>query len=293
MFKLFFSHKSADSAQVEQLKSALRELLPNMPFEDVALGIPSGEGVDWQTPAASRLETCDGVICIVGAETYASGPVDWEIAKGLEYEKPLIVTRLSSEFALPPSCVARQIAAHDWNAVAVAGRIGEMLVSKALFLKHDWGAGKPDAASLWNQYSLMVQSWEALINRRQTVNTVYVTASTALLGGIGVVVSTTDKTGLLWGAAAVAIVAFLGAALGFNWRRTVVSYGTLSKAKAKVITALEAYMPAQLFDAEWGVLESKRYKSTTESDKQTALAFTLLFVGAFVVAVGIAFAQLL
>lgn len=289
-FKLFFSHRSIDSWRVSELQAALRELLPNLPFHDVSAGVPYSD--DWQVPAAAILESCDGLVCVIGADTHESEAVDWEIREAYRLGKPLIVTRLSTTYALPPSCNDLQIEAHDWNANGVAGRIGELLVPRALFLNHDWASGKPEAQGLWNQYNLMVQSWESLISRRQTVNTVYVTANAALLAGIGVLISSADKTGPLWGATGVSLLAFLGTALSLNWRRTVMSYGTLSRAKSRIVTALEAYMPAQLFDAEWRVLEAHRYKSTTDADRQTASFFMLLFASISLVAAGISIGQL-
>jgi hypothetical protein len=60
-----------------------------------------------------------------------------------------------------------------------------------------------------------------------------------------------------------------------------------------VVEAFEAYMPAKLFDAEWKVLEARQYKSTTDTDKQTALFFMLLFSAVFLVALGVAVGFLL
>jgi hypothetical protein len=179
----------------------------------------------------------------------------------------------------------------EWNPTELAGRIGELLVSRALFLRHDWTRGAPTPEVIWNQYNLMVQSWEALISRRQTVNTLYVSANAALLAGVGILASSADKAGIISASTGAALLALFGAALSFNWRRTVVSYGTLSRAKSKVIAALEAHMPAQLFDAEWRVLEAKRYKSTTETDGQTALFFMLLFLALCFLATGVAMGQ--
>jgi hypothetical protein len=50
-------------------------------------------------------------------------------------------------------------------------------------------------------------------------------------------------------------------------------------------------MPAQLFDAEWKVLERMRYRSTTETDSQTAYFFMLLFLAIALAGGGVAIAQ--
>lgn len=288
-FRLFFSYRTSEKARVRELQDSLAELLPNFPFEDASVDVPYVD--DWKAPATAILESCAGVVCFVGEDTHRSEPVDWEIREACRLGKPLVVTSLSDRYQPPPACKELQIEVARWNANDVAGRIGELLVPRTLFLTHDWSKGMPEPAAIGNQYNLMVQSWEALIARRQTVNTLYISASSALLAGIGVLISSVDKVGHGWTMAGIAIVAFLGAALSFNWRRTVSSYGTLSRAKSKVVAALEAYMPARLFDTEWRVLEAKRYTSTTDTDKQTALFFLLLFLAVFLVAGGVAAGQ--
>jgi hypothetical protein len=289
-FRLFFSNRSADQARVDDLQVQLRGLLPNLPFVDVSRDVPFTD--DWKTPARSILESCDALICVVGPETHSSEPIDWEIREARRLGKPLVIARVASTCRLPPCCEELHIATIDWDTAQVAGHVGELLVSRALFSRHDWGSGSPDPAALWNQYNLMVQSWESLITRRQTVNTLYVSAAAALLAGVGILVSSIERTGISGTAGGTALLAALGAALSFNWRRTIVSYGILSRAKSKVIAALEAHMPAQLFDAEWRVLEAKRYKSTTETDTQTAFIFMLLFGAIALVSSGIALLQL-
>jgi hypothetical protein len=289
-FRLFFSHRTSEKARVRELQDSLAELLPNFPFEDASEEVPYVD--DWKTPATTILESCAGVVCFVGEDSHKSEPVDWEIREAHRLGKPLVVALLSDGYQLPPACKELQIEVARWNANGVAGLISELLVPRALFLSHDWNKGAPEPAAIGNQYNLMVQSWEALIGRRQTVITMYISVISALLAGIGVLISSVDKLGHGWTMAGIAVLALLGAALSFNWRRTVSSYGTLSRAKSKVVAALEAYMPARLFDTEWRVLEAKRYTSTTETDRQTALFFLLLFFAVFFVAAAIAAGQL-
>lgn len=138
---------------------------------------------------------------------------------------------------------------------------------------------------VWNQYSLMVQSWESLIGRRQTVNNLYLTGNATILAAIGVFIGSSKDVGAkpsLYGAI---ILSVLGALLSLNWLQTIVSYGTLSQAKSKVVLALEQFLPAKLFDTEWAVLEAKKYRSTTRSDKQASQFFILLFALMFVIVV--------
>lgn len=291
MFRIFFAHRTEDADRVRELQKQLKESAPNLPFVDAATEVPSCE--DWKTIASTVIGNCDVLVCVVGSSTYESEPVDWEVREAHLMKVPTLVARLSSDHQLPPCCIDLGLEVVEWDAAEVAGQIAEVLLSKTLFLHHDWSAGEPDVATLLGQYDLMVQSWEALISRRQTVNTLYVSADTAILAGIGVLVSSVEQTGSGWGAAGIGLLAFLGMALSLNWRRTIASYGTLSRAKSKVVAALEAHLPAQLFDAEWRVLEAKRYRSTTATDSQTALFFSLLFATLAILAIGFAVGQVL
>ena len=283
-FRLFFSYRTLDADHIRDLQASLRKLLPQMLFDDVSLDVPFDD--DWKTPASSIIEKYDMLICVVGAETHNSEAVDWEIREASRLRKPLVVTDMSREYTLPLACSDLHIPVMDWNILEVAGRIGELLVSRALFQNHDSGT-EINPTLIWNQYNLMVQSSEALVNRRQTVNTLYVSANVALLAAIGILISSIGKIGEYGTVIGVGLLGLLGAALSFNWRRTLISYGTLNKAKFKVIAALEELMPARLFDAEWRVLEARRYKSTTDTDKQTALFFSLIFLVLAMVALGI------
>jgi len=71
----------------------------------------------------------------------------------------------------------------------------------------------------------------------------------------------------------------------------LISHGTHRNEKAAVITTLEAYMPARLFDAEWRVLERTGYQSTTKADTQTAQFFMILFTALAIAGVAVAIAQ--
>lgn len=283
-FQLFFSHRTADAPRVEELQAKLGAILPNLPFEDLSRTVPYVD--DWKVPASSVLAACDGLICMVGEHTYLSEPVDWEVREAHRLGKPLVVARMSDSYLLPPCCADLGLTATTWETATIAGQIAELLVSRALFLRRQWPDEKHDWTALIHQYTLMVESWEALIARRQTVNTLYVSAAAALLTGIGVIVAAVDRIGPLPSSGGILLLALLGASLSFNWRRTILSYGILSRAKARIVTTLEGYMPAQLFDAEWRVLEAKRYKPTTETDKQTAFFFVLVFLVIALVAGG-------
>jgi hypothetical protein len=275
-FKIFFSYRTADKDKVQELLNSLRELLPNFPFEDISENVPFAD--DWKADASRLIEECDGFVCIIGEDTYKSEPIDWEINEAARLGKPMYISVLSGQYPYPQACEEQRIEPSLWDSGRVAIELAEILLPKALFAKHDWSKGAPDPDLIKDQYNLMVQSWESLIERRQKVNTIYLSASSAILGAIGGLVSSMKNIGNQWSLAGIIILAALGFLLTCNWRRTITSYGTLSKAKSKVVSAFENYLPASLFDAEWRILEANQYKSTTQTDYLSAQLFRVLFL---------------
>jgi hypothetical protein len=282
-FKIFFSHKTCDAKHVCKLKERLVNRLPKFSFDDVSTAVPNSD--EWKHVATSILKDCDMLVCIVGEETHSSEPIDWEIREAHRFNKPIIVAIMNAGFLLPPACKDLNIKSILWNEKEVAEQIIEIFIPRALFFGHDWDSGVPQIETISLQYNLMVQSWEALIARRQQVNTIYIAANSALLAAIGLLISSSDKVGINWIAVFVMIISLLGIAVCRNWQFTIISYGTLSKAKSDIVNAFESCMPAQMFAVEWRVLETKAYRSTTEMDLKTAKFFDWLFLGLLIISV--------
>jgi hypothetical protein len=178
-YRLFFCCRNSDFKQISELQRALEKVLPNFPFEDVSKQVPTCD--NWKEKAKPILASSHAVICIVGTDTHSSEPIDWELRESHRQGKPIMAISLSEKNILPPACADLSLEIIQWKPHSVAGRIGEMLVPQALFPDTKNQESIMDTASIWNQYSLMVQTWEALISRRQRVNTVYISAVAALL----------------------------------------------------------------------------------------------------------------
>lgn len=276
--QFFFSFRTSDKARVDELVRGITHLLPNFPIQDISAEIPFCP--EWKDHARLRIEGCDGLICLVGKDTASSEPVNWEIKEAFRLEKPIVVAQYE-KFDLPDACKSLGIKPIPATPPRVAEKICDLLIPKALLSGQSASTPSEQLTLIWNQYSLMVQSWESLINRRQTVNNIYLTGNATILAAIGVFIGNIRDVGATPSLYGAMILSFLGSLLSVNWHQTIVSYGTLSQAKSKVVLALETFLPAKLFDTEWAVLESKKYRSTTRSDKQASQFFILLFIVLF------------
>lgn len=144
------------------------------------------------------------------------------------------------------------------------------------------------AQVLLEQYKLFVNTSEALVQRRQGVNTFFLSVNSLLLAAAGLIV----RDGSLGGVEPLILVSLSvsGGALCWVWRRLISSYRQLSAGKFKVIHALERRLPARIFRAEWVALgegnDPRIYRPFTGTESKTpiaflALHFVLLLAGAW------------
>lgn len=136
---------------------------------------------------------------------------------------------------------------------------------------------------LFEQYKLFVNTSEALAQRRQGVNTFFLSVNSLLLAAGGIVARDGSSSGFGGPGWLVLIVLSLtGTGLCLVWRRLIHSFSQLAAGKFRVILALERRLPAKLFSAEWTALGSGTdptiYKPFTRTESMTPMAFLLLHV---------------
>lgn len=137
-----------------------------------------------------------------------------------------------------------------------------------------------DRDALLAQYRVFVETSEALVSRRQGVNTFFLSVNSAILAVVGLLLrdgqSGDLESGVLVG------LGLGGVALCVVWRRLMMSFGQLNRGKFDVITALERRLPARSFTAEWAALgygrDPGKYKPFTETEARTPLVFAALQV---------------
>ncbi|MBJ2357141.1 hypothetical protein [Sphaerochaeta sp. S2] len=138
-----------------------------------------------------------------------------------------------------------------------------------------------------DQYKLMVSSSESLVNRRQAVNTFFLTMNGALLTAFGLIVK---GVGLdLHVSLGVLILAITGAILCGAWRSLIKSFGQLNKGKFKVINTIERYLNTAIYAAEWEALEHgdnpKVYRSFTSREIWVPTTLLSLYIITALVAI--------
>lgn len=95
------------------------------------------------------------------------------------------------------------------------------------------------------QYKLYLEMADRISTRRQSANSFFLTANTALITLISYLSFAVEQPSCYQ------LVAVSGIVLSYVWYRLIRSYKDLNSAKFKVIHAIEAKLPIAPYDAEW------------------------------------------
>ena len=135
-----------------------------------------------------------------------------------------------------------------------------------------------DTETLLAQYRMFVDTSEALVVRRQGVNTFFLSVNSIILTIAGLLLRD-GQSGDLESGALIGL-GLGGVTLCVVWRSLIVSFKQLSKGKFDVIHALERRLPAQVFTAEWAALgygrDSTKYTPFTKTEVRTPFVFGVL-----------------
>ncbi len=149
-------------------------------------------------------------------------------------------------------------------------------IEDALFAGLD--PGENDAPVLLEQYKLFVGTSEALVQRRQGVNTFFLSANSLLVAGAGLILRGGASSHME--SVILVLLSAIGLGLAFVWRRLIHSFRQLSAGKFDVIHALERRLPARAFAAEWKALgegeDPKVYRPFTRTESMTPIVFAVL-----------------
>ncbi len=134
-------------------------------------------------------------------------------------------------------------------------------------------------ARLFELYKLFVGTSERLVDRRQTVNTFFLSINALLLSGLGAIAKEVAIVPVaIVGVVAVSIAGIL---LCQGWRRLVHSYRQLNRGKFAVIELLEQKLPASLFRAEWEALgagrDDTKYRPFTKTEVWIPIIFMMVY----------------
>ena len=131
-----------------------------------------------------------------------------------------------------------------------------------------------DKHLLLEQYKIMIDTSEKLMERRQSMVSLYITICTALIAFIG---ASFAFGNLLITAAITLLTGVITIILCYNWRSSLGSYELNNEGKFEVINQIEKHLPADMFECEYRYNKMKGIRSYSAREKVLPVIF--MFVG--------------
>lgn len=278
---IFIVHSGSDRDAVEKIAARLEELEPRANI----LMLKNG-GVFWKHEAGRLMQKAQMVLFAVGENSHRSRNIDWELKKALHHNKLILYYKLAEGNQLN-ACLSGMDRFSKKEAILAecAASLNDIVNRVKKYENGEYpifndSIDKIDRAELLEQYRIFLETSESLVSRRQTVNSFYASANTALItimGGLIAAFGDTKERIILF-----VMTSVVGIVLSVSWSRVLSAYGTLNGSKMKVISMIEQELPAALYDTEWSVmsdqLNSKKYVSFTDSEKKAPKAFIVLYI---------------
>lgn len=278
---IFVVHSGCDSDRVKEAVKQLEELESR-----VNILVLKNGGVFWKIEAEQLLKKSQMVLFIVGKNSHKSKNIDWELKKAVKFNKLILYYKLEDHnelnrclFGVDRFSKKEALLAEEAKTVNdIAHRIRKYENDEYKLFNNS--IENIDRTELLEQYKIFLETSESLIARRQTVNSFYVSANTALITIMAGLIAVFGEMGLR--AILLILTSVVGIILSVSWIGILNSYGVLNGSKIKVISMIEHELPAALYDTEWTVmsdkLNSKKYSSFTDSEKKAPKAFIALYI---------------
>lgn len=121
---VFLSFSMEHKALVDLFRGQARNNRSGLMFRDYSIKKPV-EGA-WKMHAERLIRDSSATICPVGATTWRSEPVNWEIRKSAGLGKQVLAVYLQSDIARIPAALSEiDVAPIPWDINAIAGALNE------------------------------------------------------------------------------------------------------------------------------------------------------------------------
>ena len=275
---IFVIHSGEDLELIQETK---KEILTNCKSANVLL---LDYRTFWKPQARQLMKSAQIVLYFVGENSYKSKNIDWELKKAIRYHKPIKYIRLKEDNKLNASLKAKD--PYTQEPIELAHELLSLNDLYDIIENYETDAyinlinNDMDSTTLLEQYRLFAETSEALVNRRQNVNSFYISANTALITIAATAFSLSED----WASKLLItlILTVPGILLNHSWYKILESYGIINSSKMKILGMLEKRLAASLYDAEWQAMSNpynkKQYISFTDSEKNIPRIFTGIYI---------------
>ena len=258
----------------------------------------------WHHDASRMMKQANIIVYIVSAHSASNKNVDWEIKKAMKYEKHIVCLAADAKIDLENKnflnnrlyyydklekeyrCYAKRLKSEKELFSIISGYENDDYIK----LFNERVNTEDNMKFLLEQYKLFSDSAEALVTRRQNMNSFYITANTALISVAATVFALSEQKSILIKLIIILALSLPGFLLNHSWKRTLDSYFINNRGKMKVLSMIEKKLPASLYDAEWSAMKNKysleKYISFTQSEKRLPSIFIVFYILTDIVASG-------
>ena len=257
------------------------------------LTLKSGENYNWKREAVRQIRMAQVVIVVIGADSHEKSKMEtmgWEVRQAIKFNKQLMVINPNNDeipeflYIKDHFTNQRRLVAEQNTLEQIKRRIDNFAIGYYDIFSDRYNKMGPEERNahkgeLLDQYKMFQKTSEDLVSRRQSVNSFYISANSAMVALVGLAM------GLVESPTKIYVMVFMcatGIILDIAWIHILEAYGTLNAAKMKVINLIEEQLPVALYDVEWRVmsdkLNNKRYVSFTDSEKRIPKIFAAVYV---------------
>ena len=254
----------------------------------------------WHHDAIEMIKLADMIVYVVSENSHSNENVEWEIKQSLAHNKYIVCYRLFKNATINDSLVFidPNTKKKDCKATIVDDKneIFEIIEgfnnnSYIKLFNENY-----DVNVLLEQYKIFSSSAEALVERRQNMNSFYISANTALITIAATTFALSEGGNIIPKLIIILALSIPGILLNVSWSRIMQSYYLNNRGKMKVLEMIEKHLAASLYDAEWKAMKNKfskeKYISFTDNEKKLPLVFILCYALADISATIILFANL-
>ena len=272
--KVFIIHKKEDLETIKNILEKKQKEIFGLNFRYLDNTSPI-----WRRSAKKLICKSDFVIYFSGK--CFSPNIEWEMETVRKAKIPLYIVPLTPEdsncdflfennegYGKKPK--ARIVPLEKINSIL---REDTSLLSENLFNE------KSDDTLLFEQYKLLLETSENLVERRQKTTTTYLAICSILIPVITTMLSFSNALINLLSVS----VSVLSIILCVCWKSIITSYGQSNKAKFAIMELIEKKLPVSIFSSEWIARTSFRDKYISFTKKEAVAPIIFLFLDCFFV----------
>ncbi len=249
----------------------------------------------WHIDAVKMMKEADLIVYAMSGISHQNKNVQWELKKAIRLNKHIVCLAVKDV----ENCVLNDfLYVTDKNTKEKICLLDIIESKKELFdiiegfnnnsyikLFHN----DIEPSVLLEQYKIFSQTAENLVERRQNVNSFYISANTALVTVGGTIFAIGNENNLLSVIIVICALLFPGFLLNYSWYKMLQSYYINNQGKLKVLGMIEQKLAVSLYDAEWKAMKNryskKKYVSFTDNEKKLPFVFGVLYFIVLVVCI--------